>query len=87
MGSPAAIFLLILALVLPVVSFWILKTKTGMSTLLAAAIAILLGWVTNIAWATTALESTAIATTLGWVCPTALVLITWFVYWNFAQDR
>jgi hypothetical protein len=72
-----AIALLLTALLLPVVSFWLLSSRLRQS--FAAVISIAAGWLLNIAWAFTANESTGIATAFGWLCPLVLVLVTWFV--------
>ena len=78
--------LLLTALVLPVALFWLLKSRTSLSNLIAAAIAVAAGWALNLAWAFAAHESTAIAATFGWVCPAVLVLLTWLV-WRYAGRR
>ena len=81
-----AIGLLVTALVLPVVLFWLLKTRSRLSGLVVAVIAIAVGWALNLAWASVAHESLAIAGAFGWVCPAVLVLLTWLV-WRFAKRR
>ena len=78
--------LLITALVLPVVLFWLLKSRARLSGFVAAAISVAAGWALNFAWASTAHESTAIATRFGWVCPTVLVALTWLVM-RFKRQR
>lgn len=78
--------LLLTALVLPVALFWLLKSRSRLSGLGAAAIAIAAGWALNLAWASVAHESVAIAATYGWVCPAVLVALTWLA-WRFAKRR
>ena len=78
--------LLITALVLPVVLFWLLKSRTRLNGWVAAAISIAAGWTLNLAWASAAHESTAIAARFGWVCPTVLVALTWLVM-RFKRQR
>ena len=78
--------LLVLALALPVVLFWLLKTRSRLSGHIVAAIAVAVGWALNVAWATTTHESVDIATAYGWACPAVLVAITWLV-WRFARRR
>jgi len=75
--------LLLTALALPVAMFWLLKSRSGLSGLAAAAISVAAGWALNVAWAFAAHESFAIAAAFGWICPTVLVLLTWLV-WRFA---
>ena len=81
-----AIVLLATALVLPVVLFWLLKSRSRLSGLVVAVIAVAVGWALNLAWASVAQESLAIAGAFGWVCPAVLVLLTWLV-WRFAKRR
>jgi hypothetical protein len=78
--------LLIAALVLPVVSFWLLKSRFRLGSPVAAAVSIAAGWALNFAWACVAHESTAIAGRFGWACPAVLVAITWLV-WRFKTQR
>jgi hypothetical protein len=78
--------LLLMALVLPVALFWLLKSRSRLSGLIVAAIAVAVGWALNVAWATTAHESVDMATAYGWACPAVLVAITWLV-WRFARRR
>lgn len=72
--------LLLTSLVLPVVLFWLLKSRSRMSGLVEAAIAVTAGWALSLAWAFVAHESLAIAGAFGWVCPAVLVLLTWLVW-------
>jgi len=81
-----ATVLLLTALVLPVVLFWLLKSRSRLNVLVVAGIAIAVGWALNLAWASAAHESLAIAGAFGWVCPALLVLLTWLV-WRFAKRR
>jgi hypothetical protein len=81
-----ATVLLLTALVLPVVLFWLLKSRSRLNALIVAGIAIAVGWALNLAWASAAHESLAIAGAFGWVCPAVLVLLTWLV-WRFAKRR
>lgn len=94
MKTLATTALLLAALVLPVVLFWQLRSRSHWNGLATAAIAVAAGWAFNVAWAfasqrgTTELPSEAsgdtlsIAARFGWACPTVLVLITWLV-WHF----
>ena len=75
----AATVLLLAGLALPVVLFWLLRSRSRMHGLVAAAIAVAAGWLLNLAWAFVAHESVAIAATFGWACPAVLVLLTWLV--------
>jgi hypothetical protein len=77
MENLSATLLLVAGLVLPVVVFWLLRSRAHLNGWFAAAIAVVAGWAINFAWATAAGESTAIAARFGWVCPAALVLLTW----------
>jgi len=77
-----ATVLLLTALVLPVVLFWLLKSRSRLNVPVVAGIAIAVGWALNLAWASAAHESLAIAGAFGWVCPAVLVLLTWLV-WRF----
>ncbi|GAB3385051.1 hypothetical protein [Lysobacter fragariae] len=81
-----ATVLLLTALTLPVVLFWLLKSRSRPGGFIAATIAIASGWALNLAWAFVAHESVAIAAAFGWVCPTILVGLTWLV-WRFAKRR
>jgi hypothetical protein len=78
--------LLILALALPVVMFWLLKSRSRLNGFIVAAIAVAVGWSLNVAWASTAHESMDIAMAYGWACPAVLVAITWLVL-RFARRR
>lgn len=78
--------LLITALVLPVALFWLLKSRSRLSSSGVAAIAVAVGWALNLAWASAAHESLVVAGIFGWVCPTVLVSLTWLV-WRFAKRR
>jgi len=78
--------LLLTALALPVAMFWLLKSRSRLSGLAAAAISVAAGWALNLVWAFAAHESFATAAAFGWVCPTVLVLLTWLV-WRFATRR
>ena len=78
--------LLLLALVVPVALFWVLKSRSRLSGPIVAAIAVAVGWALNVAWASTAHESLDIAKAYGWACPAVLVAITWLV-WHFARRR
>ena len=81
-----AIVLLVTALVLPVVLFWLLKSRSRLGGLTVAVIAVAAGWALNLAWASVAHESLVVAGAFGWVCPTVLVLLTWLA-WRFAKRR
>lgn len=78
--------LLLAALVLPVVLFWLLKSRPGINLLVAAGIAVAGGWALSLAWAYAARESLVIAGAFGWVCPAVMVLLTWLV-WRFTKRR
>ena|SRR6516162_1639174 len=90
--------LLLTALLLPVVLFWLLRSRSHLNGLAAAAIAVATGWVLNVAWAfasqagTTGVslqvsgDTLSIAKRFGWVCPTVLVFITWLV-WHFKTQH
>ena len=90
--------LLLTSLVLPVVLFWLLKSRSRLNGWVAAAIAIATGWALNVAWAFASQGSTtndptqaggdtlSIATHFGWACPTVLVFLTWLV-WRFMARR
>lgn len=71
--------LLVIALGVPVVLFWLLKTRSRLNGWVAAAISIAAGWALNYAWASVAHESTDIAARFGWIRPTVLVALTWLV--------
>lgn len=86
--------LLLTALLLPVVLFWLLRSRSQLNGLVAAVIAVATGWALNVVWAfavqagNTGAPSPASGDTLsiamrfGWACPTVLVVITWLV-WHF----
>ena len=86
MTKYAATALLLIALVLPVALFWLLRPHFHV---IAAALAIAIGWALNVAWAYVAHGTLAndasqpedntrsIALRFGWICPTVLVLMTW----------
>ena len=90
--------LLLAALALPVVLFWLLRSRSRWNGLAAAAIAIAAGWALNVAWAFAAQGSTtndpsqvngdtlSIAMRFGWACPTVLVFLTWLI-WRFTTRR
>jgi hypothetical protein len=98
METFAVTALLLTALALPVVLFWLLRSRSRLNGLFAAAIAVATGWALNVAWALASQGSTAndpsqanadtlsIAMHFGWACPTVLVLLTWFV-WRFRTRR
>jgi putative flippase GtrA len=71
--------LLLTALVLPVVLYWLLRSRVRLSDPIAAGVAVAAGWILNFAWAFAAHESTQIAARFGWICPAVLVLLTWLV--------
>lgn len=87
--------LLLTALLLPVVVFWLLKSRSHLNGLVAAAIAVAIGWALNVAWAFASsqggsvnvpsqanADTLSIAMRFGWACPAVLVFITWLV-WHF----
>lgn len=96
MDHYAILALLLAALALPVVAFWLLRSRTRLHGLVAAGIAIALGWALNLAYAYAvqhtaaptpdADDNIAIAAAFGWACPTVLVLLTWLV-WRFLARR
>ena len=85
--------LLLTALLLPVVLYWMLRSRSHLHGLVAAAIAVATGWALNVAWAFASQAGTAnassqvsgdtlsIAMRFGWFCPTVLVFITWLVWY------
>jgi len=94
----AATALLLTALLLPVVLFWLLRSRSRLNGLAAAAIAVATGWALNVAWAFVSQGSTtndpsqasgdtlSIAMRFGWACPIVLVFLTWLV-WHFKRRR
>jgi hypothetical protein len=94
----AATALLLTAVLLPVVLFWLLRSRSRWNGLAAAAIAVATGWALNVAWAYVSQGSTtndpspvngdtlSIALRFGWACPTVLVFLTWLV-WHFKTRR
>jgi hypothetical protein len=102
MAKFAASALLLTALLLPVVLFWLLRSRFRLNGLAAAAVAVATGWALNVAWAFASQGSTAndssqvnaqvngdtlsIAMRFGWACPTVLVFLTWLV-WRFKTRR
>ena len=83
--------LLLTALLLPVVIFWLLRSRSQMHGLAAAGIAVATGWALNVVWAFASQAGTAnvssqvsgtlsIAMRFGWACPTILVLVTWLIW-------
>jgi len=86
--------LLLIALALPVILFWLLRSRSRLGGPVAAAVAVATGWALNVAWAFVATkhppqaneETLSIAMRFGWVCPTVLVLLTWLV-WRFKTRR
>jgi hypothetical protein len=94
----AATALLLAALALPVVLFWLLRSRSRLNALAAAAIAVATGWALNVAWAFVSQGSTtgdpsqvdggglSIAIRFGWACPTVLVFLTWLI-WRFKVRR
>ena len=79
--------LLLTALVLPVILFWLLRSRARLNDLAAAGIAVAAGWALNFSWASVAHESVPIAARFGWACPAALVLLTWLVMWLISRRR
>lgn len=90
----AVAVLLLAALVLPVALFWLLRSRSRLNGLVAAAIAVATGWALNVAWAFVAAtdpsqgsgDNVAIAAYYGWACPAVLVLLTWLA-WRFKTRR
>lgn len=86
--------LLLTALLLPVLLFWLLRSRSHLNGLAAAAISVAAGWALNVAWAFASQRSTtdvtsevsgetfSIALRFGWACPTVLVFLTWLI-WHF----
>ena len=84
--------LLLTALLLPVVLFWLLRSRSRLNGLAVAAIAVATGWALNVAWAFASQGGTindpsrvhgdtlSIAMRFGWACPTVLVFLTWLVW-------
>ena len=77
-----ATLLLIAALVVPVATFWGLRSRLRWSGLRAAGVAIVAGWALGVAWAAVGGEAVALAAAFGWVCPSLLVALTALV-WRF----
>ena len=97
MEKLATTALLLTALLLPVVLFWLLRSRSRLNGLAAAAIGVATGWALNVAWAFASQGSTndpsqingdtlSIAMRFGWACPTVLVFLTWLV-WRFKSGR
>jgi hypothetical protein len=98
MKTFATTALLLTALLLPVALFWLVRSRSRLHGLTAAAIAVATGWALNVAWAYASQGSTAndpsqaygdtlsIAMRFGWACPTVLVFLTWLV-WRFKTGR
>ena len=98
MNKLAITALLLTALLLPVVLFWLLRSRSRLNGLAAAAIAVATGWALNVAWAFASQGVTAnapsqasgdtlsIAMRFGWACPAVLVFLTWLV-WRFKTRR
>ena len=98
MKNFATTALLLAALSLPVVMFWLLRSRSRLNGLAAAAIAVAAGWALNVAWAFASQGSStngpsqanadtlSIAMRFGWACPTVLVFLTWLV-WRFKVRR
>ena len=91
----ASTALLLTALLLPVVLFWLLRSRSRLNGLAAATIAVATGWALNVAWAFTSQgsdpsqtngDTLSIAMRFGWACPTVLVFLTWLV-WRFKTRR
>ena len=86
--------LLVLGLVLPVVVFLGLRSRTRWHGGIAAAIAIAIGWAANAGWAAASAtgdaegaDMLAIALRFGWACPAVLVAVTWGVMAFRARRR
>ena len=98
MKNVASTALLLAALAAPVVFFWLLRSRSRLNGLAAAAIAVATGWALNVAWAFASqaratndpsqanADTLSIAMRLGWACPTVLVFLTWLV-WRFKRRR
>ena len=92
------IALLLTALALPVILFWLLRSHSRLNAWIASAIAVAAGWALNVAWALASQggttndpsqangDSISIAMHFGWACPTVLVFLTWLV-WRFKARR
>ncbi|QNP41090.1 hypothetical protein [Lysobacter solisilvae (ex Woo and Kim 2020)] len=88
--------LLLTALVLPIVLFWQLRSRSRLHGLMAAAIAVAAGWALNVAWAYVSQgvptndpaqgDTLSIAVYFGWICPSILTVLTWLV-WRFKARR
>ena len=90
--------LLLAGLMLPVVLFWLLRSRSRLHGLMAAALAVGVGWGLNVAWALASHggatnvpgqaneDTVAIAMRFGWACPTVLVFLTWLA-WRFKTRR
>jgi predicted membrane-bound spermidine synthase len=90
--------LLLTALAMPVILFWLLRSHSRLNAWVASAIAVAAGWALNVAWAFASQGSTtkgpsqaygdsiSIAMHFGWACPTVLVFLTYLV-WRFKARR
>ncbi|MBC3882628.1 hypothetical protein H8K35_14645 [Undibacterium sp. LX40W] len=86
--------LLMMALVVPLILFWLLFTHFIFSTIVAALVSIVAGWALNLTWAFSTVNATQeepapdnsnffpIALRFGWACPTVLVFLEWLI-WHF----
>jgi hypothetical protein len=98
MAKFAATALLLAGLLLPVVLFWLLRSRSRLNGLAAAAIAVAIGWALNVAWAYASQggaadgpslvdgDTVSIAMRFGWACPTVLVFLTGLV-WRYKTRR
>lgn len=98
METFAVTAILLTALAMPVVLFWMLRSRSRLNGLIAAAIAVATGWALNVAWALASRESSAndpseasgdtlsIAMQFGWACPAVLVFLSWLA-WRFKTRR
>ena len=89
--------ILVAALVLPVVLFWQLDSRSSLGFPAAAALAVAVGWALNVAWAFALLRAETrglpqkeggvmkIAAAFGWFCPALLVALTWLALRLFAK--
>ena len=97
MGKVTANVILVTALVLPVVLFWQLDSRSSLGFPAAAAIAVAVGWALNVGWAFALLRAETrglsqkdggamkIAAAFGWFCPVILVALTWLALRLFAR--
>ena len=98
LATVATTALLVVALMAPIVLFWLLKSRSRLNGLVVAAIAVAVGWALNVAWAfagqgspannpsQASADTLSIAMRFSWACPTVLVFLT-CLSWRFKTRR